>query len=251
MPLTESQTEIWLSAQNGDQASCAFNEFVTLRLTGHLDYTILRTAMEKITARHDALRARFSATGETMTISPDTSFPCPITDAVQEEGSPNDIVNAYLRADASTPFDLIEGPPIRARLFKLSETSSRAGPHRPSYHLRRLVDQRCRHRTRGDLLKPARTAATRSRAGFVVQRIRACEVGELSRRRGRRCDLLGRPVRESSETDRLADRSAAAGDEDLRRSNGQPSHRCRALSSGEGSRRDTRLLALRDASRRF
>ena len=37
-------------------------------------------AMERIIARHDALRARFSATGETMTISPDTTFPCPMTD---------------------------------------------------------------------------------------------------------------------------------------------------------------------------
>ena len=32
------------------------------------------------------------------------------------------ILTAYLQADASTPFDLVEGPPIRARLFKLSET---------------------------------------------------------------------------------------------------------------------------------
>ena len=74
-------------------------------------------------ARHDALRARFSATGETMTISPDTAFPCPITDISQGEGSPDGILTAYLQADASTPFDLVEGPPIRARLFKLSETA--------------------------------------------------------------------------------------------------------------------------------
>ena len=37
--------------------------------------------------------------------------------------SPDDMLNAYLQADASTPFDLVEGPPIRARLFKLSETA--------------------------------------------------------------------------------------------------------------------------------
>ena len=123
MPLTESQTEIWLSAQNGDEASCAFNESVTLRLSGPLDHAALRTAMERIMARHDALRARFSPTGETMTISPDTSFPCPITDAAQGDGSPDGTLNAYLQADASTPFDLVEGPPIRARLFKLSETA--------------------------------------------------------------------------------------------------------------------------------
>ena len=43
VPLTESQTEIWLSAQNGDEASCAFNESVTLRLNGPLDLSALRS----------------------------------------------------------------------------------------------------------------------------------------------------------------------------------------------------------------
>ena len=123
VPLTESQTEIWLSTQNGDQASCAFNESVTLRLNGPLDLPALRTAMEMIMARHDALRARFNPTGEMMTISPDTGFACPITDISQEEGSPEGVLTAYLQADASTPFDLVEGPPIRAQLFKLSETA--------------------------------------------------------------------------------------------------------------------------------
>ena len=123
VPLTESQTEIWLSTQNGDQASCAFNELVTLRLNGPLDLPALRTAMEMIMARHDALRARFNPTGEMMTISPDTGFACPITDISQEEGSPEGVLTAYLQADASTPFDLVEGPPIRAQLFKLSETA--------------------------------------------------------------------------------------------------------------------------------
>jgi amino acid adenylation domain-containing protein len=123
VPLTESQTEIWLSAQNGDQASCAFNESVTLLLNGPLDLPALRTAMEMIMARHDALRARFNPTGEMMTISPDTGFACPITDISEEEGSPEGVLTAYLQADASTRFDLVEGPPIRAQLFKLSETA--------------------------------------------------------------------------------------------------------------------------------
>ena len=145
VPLTESQMEIWLSAQNGGEASCAFNESVTLRLNGPLDHAALRTAMERIMARHDALRARFSVTGETMTISPNTSFPCPITDAAQGHGSSDGILTAYLQADASTPFDLVEGPPIRARLFKLVRDGPRAGADRPSHHLRRLVSQRHRH----------------------------------------------------------------------------------------------------------
>ncbi len=122
VPLTESQTEIWLSAQNGNEASCAFNEFVTLRLSGLLDYSALFAALERIIARHDALRARFSATGETLTISADSSLACAVTDPTGAGGSPGEALSAYLQADASTPFDLVGGPPVRARLFRLSET---------------------------------------------------------------------------------------------------------------------------------
>ena len=73
-------------------------------------------------ARHDALRARFSATGETMTISAGHFVPLP-DDGRYPRGQPRrtSCLTAYLQADASTPFDLVEGPPVRARLFKLSE----------------------------------------------------------------------------------------------------------------------------------
>ena len=59
-----------------------------------------------------------------MTISPDTAFPCPMTDlSPGRTARRTAILTAYLQADASTPFDLVDGPPIRARLFKLSETA--------------------------------------------------------------------------------------------------------------------------------
>ena len=192
VPLTESQTEIWLSAQNGDEASCAFNESVTLRLNGPLDHAALRTAMERIMARHDALRARFSATGETMTISPDTSFPCPITDAAQGDGSPDEHperVFAGGRVDAVRPGRRAADPGAAVQAVR---DGARAGADRPSHHLRRLVDQRHRHGTGGDLCEPARTAATRSRAGPAVQRVRTGEVGARSRRTGRRLRPTGR-----------------------------------------------------------
>ncbi len=69
IPLTESQTEIWLAAQMGDEASCAFNESVSLTLRGALDAAALREALALLFARHDALRARFTATGESMHIA--------------------------------------------------------------------------------------------------------------------------------------------------------------------------------------
>ncbi len=61
--LTESQMEIWLSAQLGDAASCAFNELVTLDMRGKLDRHALRRAVRDLVRRHEALRMRFRAVG--------------------------------------------------------------------------------------------------------------------------------------------------------------------------------------------
>ncbi len=121
-PLTESQIEIWLSAQLGDEASCAFNESVTLRLNGSLDTGALHTAMNRIVDRHDALRATFSSTGEEMRISGSVSFDYPTTDLsnrplAQAEAALADLLDA----DARTAFDLVQGPCIRGHLVKLAE----------------------------------------------------------------------------------------------------------------------------------
>jgi amino acid adenylation domain-containing protein len=122
VPLTESQIEIWLSAQLGDEASCAFNESVSLRLNGSLDAGALHTALNRIVARHDALRATFSSTGEGMRISGSMSFDYPTTDLssrplAQAEAAFADLLDA----DARTVFDLVQGPCIRGHLVKLAE----------------------------------------------------------------------------------------------------------------------------------
>ncbi|HTV73835.1 MAG TPA: hypothetical protein VME66_09040, partial [Candidatus Acidoferrales bacterium] len=44
--LTEEQTEIWLAAQAGDEASCAFNESVTVHLHGALHAPMFERAWE-------------------------------------------------------------------------------------------------------------------------------------------------------------------------------------------------------------
>jgi amino acid adenylation domain-containing protein len=121
-PLTESQLEIWLSAQLGDEASCAFNESVSLRLNGSLDTGALHTAMNRIVARHDALRATFSSTGEEMRISGSTFFDYPTTDLstrplAQAEAAFADLLDA----DARTAFDLVQGPCVRGHLVKLAD----------------------------------------------------------------------------------------------------------------------------------
>jgi amino acid adenylation domain-containing protein len=121
IPLTESQTEIWLSAQMGDEASCAFNESVTLRLSGQLDEKALREALSQVISRHDGLRATFSATGEEMRIQPPAAIDLPAID-VAADGleKAEQSLEGMIAAEANTPLDLIDGPTVRYRLVRLA-----------------------------------------------------------------------------------------------------------------------------------
>jgi amino acid adenylation domain-containing protein len=112
--LTESQMEIWLSAQLGDAASCAFNESVTLDLRGKLDTYALRKAARDLVQRHEALRIRFAPAGDGFTVMP--AAPLAFTIA-RGEGEPLDTHLAdVIENEASTPFDLVNGPLIRFTL---------------------------------------------------------------------------------------------------------------------------------------
>jgi amino acid adenylation domain-containing protein len=119
VPLTENQLEIWLTAQLGDAASCAFNESVSLRMQGTLNEPTLHGALNQIVARHDALRATFSPTGEEMRIASPADIEYPVTDL--SSLSPADAERAYaalLDADARAAFDLVQGPVFRCHLVK-------------------------------------------------------------------------------------------------------------------------------------
>ena len=111
VPLTEPQTEIWLSAQMGDEASCAFNESVSLTFAGDLDQQALEAALADVVDRHDALRAHFDAAGTSMWIEP--GLVVPLTLAADASGLEELIVR-----DARTPFDLVGGPLLRATLLR-------------------------------------------------------------------------------------------------------------------------------------
>lgn len=121
VPLTESQLEIWLAAQMGDEASCAFNESLSLHMTGQLDAAALQLALSRIIERHDALRATFSATGEELRIAPARAFEYAFTDL--SSAAPAEAERRYadlVAADARTAFDLVAGPCIRGQLVKFS-----------------------------------------------------------------------------------------------------------------------------------
>lgn len=120
-PLTENQFEIWLAAQMSDEASCAFNESITLRLDGTLHDGALREALDTIAARHDALRAHFNHSGEQMRIAAAAAFPLAYSDfSADGPTGAEERYAALLAADARTAFDLVAGPCARAHLVKLT-----------------------------------------------------------------------------------------------------------------------------------
>ncbi len=121
-PLTESQLEILLSSLTSDEASCSFNESVTIRLKGPLDRTALNRAIALVVTRHDALRATFDPEQLTVRVNDRTSVECEFTDLTTEslDAAENALRNT-IREEASTPFNLLEGPLVRFRLIRQAD----------------------------------------------------------------------------------------------------------------------------------
>src|SRR5437899_2319599 len=64
-PMTEAQREIWASVQMGDEASSAYNVCDIFRLRGTLSIDAMKTALQKVFERHQALRLVCDPDGET------------------------------------------------------------------------------------------------------------------------------------------------------------------------------------------
>jgi amino acid adenylation domain-containing protein len=123
-PLTEAQREIWLAAQLGPDASCAFNESCSVHLRGPLDHEALRRAWTEVVSRHDALRTVFDPDGPTqrlVTPSPD-ALPLSFTDLSSLPDDEREKQLGEIHAqNATTPFDLVTGPLWRVQLVRLAE----------------------------------------------------------------------------------------------------------------------------------
>jgi amino acid adenylation domain-containing protein len=117
-PLTEPQLEILTAAQMGDEASCTFNESISIELAGDLDPAALEAALNAVIARRDALRGRVGRNDERMHFAPRLALTLSPHDC-SDEADPDAALAAFVAADARTPFDLWAGPLIRAALVKL------------------------------------------------------------------------------------------------------------------------------------
>ena len=121
-PLTESQRGLWFASQMSEAASCVYNECRLLHLHGPLQADALCGALQKLVARHEALRATFAPGGDVQRIHRLVTVQVPLVDwshlAAAERAQRLD--GAQIE-EARQPFDLVGGPLIRARLIRLAD----------------------------------------------------------------------------------------------------------------------------------
>src|SRR6185295_16957588 len=109
-----------------DPQSCAYNLVHAIEITGPVDTGALRKALNGIIARHEVLRTRFVSTG----VSPVQQIDLPaevdwqvidLRNFALEERARE--AQRLIREESSEPFDLAQGPMLRAMLLRLEAES--------------------------------------------------------------------------------------------------------------------------------
>src|SRR5688572_11004779 len=118
----ESQREIWLSCViGGEPANLAYNESVSLELTGQFDFDCFKKALLKVVKRHEALRSVISPNGEYFIIYSDVLFDFEIKDLtgynVTEQ---KERLNEFVKREINTPFNIQVPPLFKFYLHKLN-----------------------------------------------------------------------------------------------------------------------------------
>jgi acyl transferase domain-containing protein len=121
VPMTDSQRGIWAVAQTGPQASAAYNECLSLRMSGALDLAALRGALQRIVDRHEALRATFSPDGDLLRVAPELRIEIPLSD-LTGIGDRESAARSLTETESRRPFDLALGPLVRARVVRMTAT---------------------------------------------------------------------------------------------------------------------------------
>jgi hypothetical protein len=118
-----AQQRLWFLAQL-DPGSCAYNMSGSVRLRGLLDVAALQRTLSEIARRHEALRTTFLSVDDDLyqVIGESTSIPLRTVDlGGVPEGNREAEASRLATADANTPFDLQQGPLLRATLLWMGE----------------------------------------------------------------------------------------------------------------------------------
>ncbi len=122
IPLSFSQQRLWFLSQLEARASAAYHLAGGLRLRGELDSEALQAALDRIVLRHEALRTRFVEVDGTPWQQIDEAAPFALTlHDLRGHARPAEALDRLADEEASAPFRLDEGKPVRGRLIRLGE----------------------------------------------------------------------------------------------------------------------------------
>jgi Condensation domain len=124
---TGPQREIWLATRVGTDASLAFNESVSLRLTGSVNVDALTRAAQALVNRHDALRSTFTPDGLTVCVAAPDDLDVPFIDCSQGLQTERESTWRELLNNAGEePFDIERGPLVRVTVLRYGPQEYRA-----------------------------------------------------------------------------------------------------------------------------
>ncbi|MFD3658811.1 amino acid adenylation domain-containing protein, partial [Streptomyces sp. NPDC058620] len=121
LPLSFAQQRLWFLDQL-EPGSVDYNMSTRLRFTGDIDLLALGVALDALVARHEVLRTRLVAGADGVAqqvIDPAAAVPLPVVD-VSDSADPRDAADRLIGEDGLTPFDLANGPLVRATLLRLA-----------------------------------------------------------------------------------------------------------------------------------
>ncbi|HEV7897843.1 MAG TPA: amino acid adenylation domain-containing protein [Planosporangium sp.] len=116
MPTSFAQERLWLLHQLTPD-SVEYNVPIAVRLTGAVDAAALQQALTWVVSRHEVLRTGFTTRDGVpyQVVQAPRTVAMPVLDVAGEAGA-----RAAIAAEARRPFDLNDGPPLRARLLRLA-----------------------------------------------------------------------------------------------------------------------------------
>src|SRR3984885_4768278 len=123
IPLSFAQQRLWFLYEL-DPASTLYNVPRALLLKGALGVAALQESLNQLVRRHEVLRTTFAMTVDVpeQRIVPNVAIPLPQTD-LSDTPTPNQesALRHLALEDIKKPFDLANGPVLRARLFRLGD----------------------------------------------------------------------------------------------------------------------------------
>jgi len=123
LPLSFAQQRLWFLDQLAP-GNLFYNIPMAVRLKGRLDVAALERSLNEIVRRHEPLRTTFETVRgkPVQVIAPELILPLPVVDLTDLPEAERE-VEAQRRAqeEVRQPFDLAEGPLLRAQLLKLDE----------------------------------------------------------------------------------------------------------------------------------